>query len=72
MPKTKYEEIGRAEVKVDCYAGKTCDQHEAAWHGPARRETKTARLRGRDGLPPLTRGSPQSTPLAGGWSDEES
>jgi hypothetical protein len=33
MNKINYEEIGRAELKVDCYAGKTCDQHKPEWHG---------------------------------------
>lgn len=30
---TKYQEIGRAELKVDCYDGKTFDQHRPTWHG---------------------------------------
>jgi hypothetical protein len=33
MPDIKYETIGQAEIKVDCYAGKTCDQHKPEWHG---------------------------------------
>lgn len=31
--KLRYQEIGRAELKVDCYAGETCDQHRPVWHG---------------------------------------
>lgn len=33
MEDTKYEQIGRAELKVDCYAGKTGDQHKPEWDG---------------------------------------
>lgn len=33
MDKTKYQEIGWAELKVDCYTGEKCDQHKSEWHG---------------------------------------
>ena len=29
----QYTEIGNAELKVDCYSGKTCDKHKPEWHG---------------------------------------
>lgn len=31
MKRVDYVEVGRAELKVDCYAGETCDQHEPGW-----------------------------------------
>lgn len=29
----KYEQIANAELKVDFYAGQTCDQNLQEWHG---------------------------------------
>lgn len=31
MKRVEYVEIGRAELKVDCYAGATCDEHKPGW-----------------------------------------
>lgn len=31
--KMEYRQIGQAELKVDCYAGKSFDQHKPLWHG---------------------------------------
>lgn len=28
-----YAPVGSAEIKVDVYAGKNCDEHSPAWHG---------------------------------------
>ena len=31
MKRVEYVEIGRAELKVDYYAGESCDQHRPGW-----------------------------------------
>lgn len=33
MKRVEYVEIGRAELKVNCYTGEKCDQHKPEWHG---------------------------------------